>query len=265
MAHKTLVGGTAYEVKGGRCLVDGTGYGIQKGRTLVDGTGYDVSFAPSVILVCITGEGDLDRCNVRINGSTLTSNNGPAKEVKPGDVITFEVGSDDSTKTGKLYINDSLCASRKSGTVTYKWTVPGDCRSVEVQLDSISYAGEDGEDAVYGLIDVYTHNTLPIYVTISGSGSATYCYASINGTKRTNSATYIPTWSGKTITFGVYGYSSTYYGEVAIDGSAVVTSTGKSTVTYAWTVPNGVTAITIKLSYTSTSSQRRGRITVTTT
>lgn len=44
MAHKTLIGGTAYEVKGGRCLVDGTGYSIQKGRTLIDGAGYDVSF-----------------------------------------------------------------------------------------------------------------------------------------------------------------------------------------------------------------------------
>lgn len=44
MAHKTLVNGTAYEVKGGRTLVDGTGYSIKGGRTLVEGTGYDISF-----------------------------------------------------------------------------------------------------------------------------------------------------------------------------------------------------------------------------
>ena len=47
MAHKTLVNGTAYEVKGGKCLVNGTVYSIKKGRTLIGGTGYDITFAPS--------------------------------------------------------------------------------------------------------------------------------------------------------------------------------------------------------------------------
>lgn len=45
--HKTLVNGTAYEVKGGKCLVNGTSYDIKKGRTLIGGTGYDITFAPS--------------------------------------------------------------------------------------------------------------------------------------------------------------------------------------------------------------------------
>lgn len=40
--HKTLVNGTAYEVKGGKCLVNGVAYNILKGRTLIGGTGYDV-------------------------------------------------------------------------------------------------------------------------------------------------------------------------------------------------------------------------------
>lgn len=46
MAHKTLVNGTGYEVKGGKCLVNGTSYDIKKGRTLIDGTGYDITFKP---------------------------------------------------------------------------------------------------------------------------------------------------------------------------------------------------------------------------
>ena len=41
--HKTLVNGTAYEVKGGKCMVGGTVYNILKGRTLVNGTGYDIT------------------------------------------------------------------------------------------------------------------------------------------------------------------------------------------------------------------------------
>lgn len=45
MAHKTLISGTAYSVKGGRELIGGTGYSIKKGRTLIGGAGYDITFA----------------------------------------------------------------------------------------------------------------------------------------------------------------------------------------------------------------------------
>ena len=44
MAHKTLIGGTAYEIKGGRILAGGTAYSVAGGRTIVNGTGYDISF-----------------------------------------------------------------------------------------------------------------------------------------------------------------------------------------------------------------------------
>ena len=48
MSHKTLVNGTAYEVKGGKCLVNGTSYDIKKGRTLIGGTGEDIVFSYNV-------------------------------------------------------------------------------------------------------------------------------------------------------------------------------------------------------------------------
>ena len=40
MAHKTLVGGTVYEISGGRTLIDGTSYEISGGRTLIQATSY---------------------------------------------------------------------------------------------------------------------------------------------------------------------------------------------------------------------------------
>lgn len=46
--HKTLVNGTAYEIKGGKCLVNGTVYNILKGRTLIGGTGYDITFEEAI-------------------------------------------------------------------------------------------------------------------------------------------------------------------------------------------------------------------------
>lgn len=48
MAHKTLIGGTAYEIKGGRDLIGGTGYSKKKGRVLVNGTGYDIPFSSGI-------------------------------------------------------------------------------------------------------------------------------------------------------------------------------------------------------------------------
>ena len=59
MAHKTLVNGTAYEVKGGKCLVNGTSYDIKKGRTLIGGTGYDITFGPVIPV-----KGDLIKMNL---------------------------------------------------------------------------------------------------------------------------------------------------------------------------------------------------------
>jgi hypothetical protein len=46
-AHKTLINGTTYTVKSGKCMVGGTVYNILKGRTLIGGTGYDITFGPS--------------------------------------------------------------------------------------------------------------------------------------------------------------------------------------------------------------------------
>ena len=60
MAHKTLVNGTAYEVKGGKCLINGTAYSVKKGRTLIGGTGYDITFGPPPMPV----KGDLITMNL---------------------------------------------------------------------------------------------------------------------------------------------------------------------------------------------------------
>lgn len=55
MAHKTLIGGTAYEITGGKTLVNGTAYSIKSGKTLVDGTAYEVGFGPSIFSFTING------------------------------------------------------------------------------------------------------------------------------------------------------------------------------------------------------------------
>lgn len=45
MAHKTLIGGTAYDVKGGRDLIGGVSYSKKNGKVLIDGTVYEIGFS----------------------------------------------------------------------------------------------------------------------------------------------------------------------------------------------------------------------------
>ena len=56
MASKTLINGTAYEIKGGKTLVDGTAYKIKGGKTLVGGTAYKIAPVEMVTVVLKAGE-----------------------------------------------------------------------------------------------------------------------------------------------------------------------------------------------------------------
>lgn len=48
MAHKTLVGGTAYDITGGKTLVEGTSYSVKNGKALIGGASYDISFGTTI-------------------------------------------------------------------------------------------------------------------------------------------------------------------------------------------------------------------------
>ena len=105
---------------------------------------------------------------------------------------------------------------------------------------------------------------LSIAVTITGTGNADYCYATINGTKQYSAGTHEVN-TGDTITFGVYGRNDTDYGSVTIDGTEVLRVTGKTTQTYDWTVPGGISTVEIAMVYdTKAGRPNYGAITVTT-
>lgn len=74
MAGKTLINGTAYEIKGGRTLVNGTAYGISGGKTLVGGTAYKIEFGKYKYVNYIKTDGNsyLKIPNV-YNGTTTNS------------------------------------------------------------------------------------------------------------------------------------------------------------------------------------------------
>lgn len=101
-------------------------------------------------------------------------------------------------------------------------------------------------------------------VNVTGTGSSTYCYATINGTKRSSAVSNLEVKAGDTITFGIYGRSTNARGTLTIDGTQVLSVNNQQTQTYNWTIPEGVKTITINMSYTSSTYQRKGIITVTT-
>lgn len=68
MGQKVEVGGTGYDLKGGKPLIGGTAYAIKKGRTLIDGTGYDVAVV-KMHKVTITGKFSYFNYN-NVNGLT---------------------------------------------------------------------------------------------------------------------------------------------------------------------------------------------------
>lgn len=97
-------------------------------------------------------------------------------------------------------------------------------------------------------------------VTITGTGSSTYAYATINGTKYTAAASGIEVLPGDIITFSVYTMGS-LAAAIVIDGVTVASkNTAMARATYNWTIPDGITSIQIVLAYASAT----GNITVTT-
>lgn len=53
-SHKTLIDGTWYDLKAGKCLVGGTAYSVKNGRVLVNSTGYNIPFSNGIPLNTIT-------------------------------------------------------------------------------------------------------------------------------------------------------------------------------------------------------------------
>ena len=88
MAHKTLISGTAYDVKGGTDLIAGTSYQIGGGRTLVNGTAYEIGLIKEYEIKITGGSA---RSNVTYNGKTYYGNE--TLLVKDGESMTVVVAN----------------------------------------------------------------------------------------------------------------------------------------------------------------------------
>lgn len=239
MAHKTLIGGTAYEIKGGRTLVNGTGYDIKAGKTLVGGTAYDVSFGEPVTVNIsrLTGTADVNKSYVEVNGVKYSGAK-TGLQVMSGDTIKFYYSVGVSTYF--VYING--VRSTASANAVWEWQVPSGIKTVSVEISQNT-----------GLtFTISTSAVASAKVTITGSGISSYCNVTINGTKYSTATSNIVVNHGDTIKIRTRTNTAydgqVYYIPRGYDSNYAITDCEPGGNTLNFVIPS-VSNISIRLDY----------------
>ena len=121
MAHKTLIGGTAYEIKGGTDLIAGTSYQIWGGRTLVNGTVYNIAFAKPC-MITISG-GVIDTFNsgyLVYKGQKYTSG---VLEINQGESVSVYVQNGVGYGYAAIQLNRKTVAEGYARKVEYIYQI----------------------------------------------------------------------------------------------------------------------------------------------
>ena len=133
MAHKTLIDGTAYNIKGGRDLIGGTGYAKKSGKVLIDGTVYAIEFVKKLKLTIVNA---IDSSNmsgsVIYNGKAHTSG---TLEVEQGETVTIALRNDGGNGWCFVGVNGNDAASGSSH-VEYTYTVT---KNASIRFGSYAY------------------------------------------------------------------------------------------------------------------------------
>ena len=118
MAHKTLISGTAYDVKGGRDLIAGTGYAKKQGKTLIDGTAYKLGFVHSCTIEITAVEANVT-ATVTINGTKY--NAAATLEVESGTEIEC-LAEGRRNSYGKITVDGNVVAQGSWSNVDANYT-----------------------------------------------------------------------------------------------------------------------------------------------
>lgn len=165
MAHKNKIGGTNYEIVGGKAKIDGTNVSnIEIGKTLTDTTNYYVSWQP-VITVIGNPEGLAilgAAASVHIlqdNGNVPGISNGKTLLPK-GTILRCSVGAwvgltAKVIKNGEMvssFTNDGSGIQLTIPTKKYDYTVIGNA-TIECEVIDTG----DGDKDTYGIITITEH------------------------------------------------------------------------------------------------------------
>ena len=138
MAHKALIGGTAYEISVGNTLVGGTVFSIAGGKTLVDGTAYNIGFVPtSRVTISDTSYDVIENVYYEINGSrTSLIHETISMSLPVGTVIKIFCWT--QNWRGCIYLNGNSVGQLPSSAyefATYEYTVQD---GVDISIEATS-------------------------------------------------------------------------------------------------------------------------------
>lgn len=212
MAHKTLVGGTAYEISGGKTLVGGTAYSIKNGKTLVGGTAYDISFYWTITYNANGGSGSVDAQKVTEGASVIVAANAFSRYA-----YKFAGWNTAADGSGTSYFAGQSITPSSDITLYAQWSLNGYNVHMYANDDDDSEPNDDKFDSTCG-------------------------YVTIGGVKYTSQNTILVE-AGETISLKVSASHSDqqYECKVYFNNSLVQDGAG----TYAWQV-NGATTIVIE-------------------
>lgn len=217
MAHRVMIGGTAYEVKGGSVMVDGTVYQLTKGQTLIDGTGYEISFdvAPDIgtkWVLSEVGDGTWE-CPADGTYEVEMHGGGGGGGGQQGSEGYCYAGS--GAGSGELYT-----MTLQKGTVAYTVGAGGEVSRSGVSGGSTTFNGQTLAGGNGGRIISGSN-----YTTAKASGSL-----ATDGSYNTGLANYIKPggYGNKNNQFQTYGNGGNSISEGA-DGGIIITYMGGST------------------------------------
>lgn len=138
--------------------------------------------------------------------------------------------------------------------------------TVSVKVSGAWHEKDTGHCKVEGAWHEWDMGSSVIPVTITGTGSSSYCYAIINGTTYTGATSGVEVLPGDTISFRAYASTIAETAEIKIDGTVVKQSSISSSIAeYTWTVPDGCKSVTIAFTKSGNTMRYAYIITVTTT
>ena len=199
MGHKTLIGGTAYDITGGNTLVSGTSYSVKGGKVLVSGTEYDISFIKGPLVDVWTGSAnDTIMCIAYADGYWVVG--------------------------GRCYDGSTNQARIAYSTDLINWTTKDLWSGTSACVNCITYA--DGYWVAGGYSVSSSYYAKLAYAT---SPSGTWYTKNLTSSKASifNDVTYA---NGYWVAVGKHYISGNYYATVAYIG--VPTSTWY--ISYAW-------------------------------
>lgn len=171
MAHKTLIGGTSYEISGGRTLVNGTGYSIDKGKTLVGGTVYEVGFGHPVLIA--------GGYNVIGAGYTATI-----------DDVSYPFTSAwslETVSTASVTVTSLQAMGRISVNGEVVFTGAGD---YTVDLSGATHISLYANALVMMITTYNIESPKDVTITVTGTGYAGYAGIEYNGVTYTSAASF---------------------------------------------------------------------------